>query len=118
MVTAVGNCAYGSNLQSQSSANAGGGSVASLQGRLRLAQSQLDDWTTCVSSKTTKGQTAIQKLSGEISATKEQIARLLQARPAPLSSPAESVSQTQDARLTSSLASGSRAHSGSVDVWA
>ncbi len=47
-------------------------SVASLNGQIRQAKSQLDDWTTCVSSKTTKGQTEIQRLSGEISAAKQQ----------------------------------------------
>lgn len=47
-------------------------SVASLNGQIRQAKSQLDDWTTCISSKTTKGQSEIQRLSGEISAAKQQ----------------------------------------------
>lgn len=55
-------------------------SVAALEGRIRQDQVQLNDWTTCVSAGTPKGQSAIQKLSGEISAAKEQIARTLQAQ--------------------------------------
>jgi hypothetical protein len=51
-------------------------SVASLNGQIRQAKSQLDDWTTCVSSKTTKGQTEIQRLSGQISAAKQQEQRI------------------------------------------
>jgi hypothetical protein len=48
-----------------------GTSVASLSGQIRQDKIQLDDWTTCVSSKTPKGQAEIQRLSGEISAAKE-----------------------------------------------
>jgi hypothetical protein len=55
-------------------------SVAALQGLIRQDQTQLNDWTTCVSANTPKGQSAIQKLSGEISADKEQITRTLQAQ--------------------------------------
>jgi hypothetical protein len=55
-------------------------SVAALQGLIRQDQTQLNDWTTCVSANTPKGQSAIQKLSGEISADKEQISRTLQAQ--------------------------------------
>ncbi len=54
--------------------------VAALEGQIRQDQVQLNDWTTCVSARTPKGQAAIQKLSGEISADKEQIARALQAK--------------------------------------
>jgi len=53
-------------------------SVGALEGQIRQAKTQLNDWTTCVSARTTKGQSAIQKLSGEISADKEQIERALQ----------------------------------------
>jgi len=49
--------------------------VAALEGRLRQARIQLNDWTTCVSAKTTKGQAEIQKLSGEVSADEQRIAR-------------------------------------------
>jgi predicted nucleic acid-binding Zn-ribbon protein len=47
-------------------------SVAALNAQIRQAKSQLDDWTTCVSSKTTKGQSEIQRLSAEISGAKQQ----------------------------------------------
>ena len=69
--------------------------VATLQNLIRQDQAQLNDWTTCVSAKTPKGQSEIKKLSAEISADKEQIAR---------------AQQTQSG--TSSPASAS------VDVWA
>lgn len=54
----------------------GAGSVASLNGQIRQDKIQLDDWTTCVSAKTPKGQAEIQRLSGEISAAKEHEQRL------------------------------------------
>jgi hypothetical protein len=46
-------------------------SAASLSGQIRQDKIQLDDWTTCVSSKTPRGQAQIQRLSGEISAARE-----------------------------------------------
>jgi hypothetical protein len=52
------------------------GSVASLNGQIRQAKIQLDDWTTCVSAKTPRGQAEIQRLSGEISAAKEHEQRV------------------------------------------
>ncbi len=76
-----------------------GSTVGALEGRIRQDQIQLNDWTTCVSAKTPKGQAAIQKLSGEISAAKEQIGRALQAQPAAPSP-------------------GAPSRPGSVDVWA
>jgi len=51
-------------------------SVGSLNGQIRRDKIQLDDWTTCVSSKTPRGQAEIQRLSGEISAAKERAQRL------------------------------------------
>lgn len=51
-------------------------SVGSLNGQIRQDKMQLDDWTTCVSSKTTRGQAEIQRLSGEISAAKEHERRV------------------------------------------
>lgn len=51
-------------------------SVASLNGQIRQTKTQLDDWTTCVSSKTTRGQAEIQRLSGKISAAREQEQRI------------------------------------------
>ena len=52
------------------------GSVASLNGQIRQDKIQLDDWTTCVSSKTPRGQAEIQRLSGAISAAKEHEQRI------------------------------------------
>jgi hypothetical protein len=79
---------------------AGYSPVAALEGRIRTDQVQLNDWTTCVSAHTSKGQAAIQKLSGEISAAKAQVAQALQAQ-------AHVPEATTAARRP-----------GSVDVWA
>lgn len=92
MVTAIGPSAY--------APSSGNSSVAALQGRIRQDQLQLNDWTTCVSANTPKGQSAIRKLSGEISADKEQITRTLQA-------PAGPTLSATGASATTSL----------VDVW-
>ena len=73
MVTSGGPSAYGS--QSGYPASSGGNNVPALQGRIQQARVQLNDWTSCVSAKTPKGQAEIQKLSGEISADKQKIAR-------------------------------------------
>jgi DNA anti-recombination protein RmuC len=78
----------------------GGGNVGALQGRLQQARNQLNDWTTCVSAKTTKGQAEIQKLSGEVSADEQKIAR----------------SQLADAAASSSSRVGQPDRL--VDVWA
>ena len=51
-------------------------SVASLDGQIRQDKIQLDDWATCVSSKTPKGQAEIQRLSGAISAAREREQRI------------------------------------------
>jgi hypothetical protein len=72
MVTAVGNAttlALGITTAHKAAA------VASLNGQMRRDKIQLDDWTTCVSSKTPRGQAEIQRLSGEISAASEHEAR-------------------------------------------
>ncbi len=53
--------------------------MGALEGRIQQKQAELNDWTTCVSARTAKGQAAIQKLSGEISADKQRIARAQQA---------------------------------------
>jgi hypothetical protein len=74
--------------------------VAALEGRIRADQVQLNDWTTCVSAHTSKGQAAIQKLSGEISAAQQQVAQALQAQ----------------GSATPSAAAPARP--GAVDVWA
>ena len=78
----------------------GGGNVGALQGRLQQARIQLNDWTTCVSAKTTKGQAEIQKLSGEVSADEQKIAR----------------SQQEDAGASASSRIGQPGRL--VDVWA
>lgn len=52
------------------------GSAGALQGQIKREQSELNDWATCVSAKTPKGKAEIQKISGEINAAKEQVARI------------------------------------------
>lgn len=49
--------------------------VGALNGRIRDDKMKLDDWTTCVSAKTVKGQAEIQRLSGQISADREAVLR-------------------------------------------
>jgi hypothetical protein len=51
-------------------------SVASANDQIRQDKQQLDDWMTCVSAKTTKGQAEIQRLSGELSAAEARTHRL------------------------------------------
>jgi hypothetical protein len=74
--------------------------TASLQGQIRAAREQLNDWVTCVSASTPKGQAEIRSLTAQISAAQEKINRL---------SPAQS---SPDAASSSSVR-GAR-----VDVWA
>jgi hypothetical protein len=114
MVSAVGS-AHGANAQCPSRAPSGGSSVQALEGRIRQAQIQLNDWTTCVSANTPKGQAAIQKLSGEISAAKEQIARTLQAQSA---TPPTPVPDTESVKAARSLTGSAASRPGAVDVWA
>ena len=49
--------------------------IGALNGQIRSDEQQLDDWTTCVSAKTTKGHAEIQRLSGALSAAREAVAR-------------------------------------------
>jgi hypothetical protein len=56
--------------------------TASLQNQIRAAREQLNDWVTCVSATTPKGQAKIQSLSAQISAAQEQIQHLPQSAPA------------------------------------
>ena len=51
-------------------------SAAALEGQIRAAREQLNDWVTCVSATTPKGQAEIRSLSAQISAAQEQIHRL------------------------------------------
>jgi hypothetical protein len=66
-VTSTGCSAGGANVSS---------AVGALNGRIRQDKMQLDDWTTCVSAKTVKGQAEIQRLSGQISAEREEVSRV------------------------------------------
>lgn len=92
---------------------------SALEGRIRQDQIQLNDWTTCVSAKTPKGQAAIQKLSGEISADKEQIARALQAQSGvPSAASAASSADAQSAKSASLRAASAPGRPSAVDVWA
>jgi hypothetical protein len=50
--------------------------TASLEGQIRAAREQLNDWATCVSATTPKGQAEIRSLSAQISAAQERINRL------------------------------------------
>ena len=52
--------------------------AASLEGQIRAAREQLNDWVTCVSATTPKGQAEIRSLSAQISAAQERISRLPQ----------------------------------------
>ena len=75
---------------------ASGGSAAAVNDQIRQDKQQLDDWTTCVSAKTTKGQAEIQRLSAELGGAESRAHRL-------------AATQSQDS-------SASPAHS--IDVWA
>lgn len=101
MVSAV-HSTHGSGVQPTSFTASRSAPVAALEGQIQQAQIQLNDWTTCVSASTPKGQAEIQKLSGEISADKEQISRALQAQSA-ASSPVTDAASSRP---------------GGVDVWA
>jgi hypothetical protein len=117
MVSAVGFSAASAGAQSPSRAASTGSSVAALAGRIRQAQVQLDDWKACVSAKTPKGQAAIQKLSGEISAAKEQIARALQAQSGTRSA-ATSASDPDAQNANARDGRTAPGRHGSVDIWA
>jgi hypothetical protein len=56
-------------------------SIASANGQIRQDEQQLNDWTTCVSAKTTKGQAEIQRLSAQLSAAEERAHRLAALQP-------------------------------------
>jgi hypothetical protein len=118
MVTAVGLSVYGLSPQSTSGSGPGNSRIAALEGRIRQDQVQLNDWTTCVSAKTPKGQSAIQKLSGQISADKEQIARTLQAQSAaPSPASAASATDAQNAKAAPSSSASESSGARTLDVW-
>lgn len=75
---------------------ASGASIGSVNDQIRQDKQQLDDWTTCVSAKTTKGQAEIQRLSAELGGAESRAHRL------------------SDAQSQTSSASASH----SIDVWA
>ena len=58
-----------------------GANIASVNGQIRQDKQQLDDWSTCVSAKTSKGQAEIQRLSSELSAAQERAHRLAALQP-------------------------------------
>jgi hypothetical protein len=75
------------------------GSAAALQGQIQRDKLDLNDWVTCVSAKTPKGQAEIQKISGDLSGAKDRLARI-------------------EATSSPSGAHEMRDHGGLVDVWA
>ncbi|HTB65738.1 MAG TPA: hypothetical protein VK727_05880 [Steroidobacteraceae bacterium] len=87
------------------------GSTAALQGQIQRDQLDLNDWVTCVSAKTPKGQAEIQKFSGEISAAQERLARIEASK----SGTPNTASASAPAH---SGALDGRDHGGYVDVWA
>lgn len=116
MVSAVGISAYGAGAQYPSQSRSHD-SVAALQGQIQQNQVQLNDWTTCVSARTPKGQAAIQKLSGEINAAKEQIHRTLQSQFATASTAhVASISDSSKATYALGVLSASD-RSSVVDLW-
>lgn len=83
------------------------GSIAALSGEIRNDQIQLNDWTTCVSAKTSKGQEEIQKLTARVSAAKEHVAQI----------------EAQNAASQATVAQAPTSHDqersgGLVDTWA
>ena len=78
--------------------------TAALRGQIQQAQLQLDDWLTCVSATTPKGQAAIRSLSAQISSAKQQILRLQTGNASEASTAPAAVPAT--------------ARSGRLDVWA
>lgn len=116
MVINAASSALGSGVRSPANTIAGSNTPASLQGQIQQDQIQLNDWTTCVSAKTPKGQAAIQKLSGEISAAKEQLVRTQQARASTLM--VTYAPKLIGANAAPGLNAGAQAHEPSVDVWA
>jgi hypothetical protein len=71
---------------------ASGTNLASVNGLIRQTRQQLDDWTTCVSAKTTKGQAEIQRLSAQLSGAENRAQRLAALQPqAPPTAPSRSV---------------------------
>jgi hypothetical protein len=60
---------------------ASGTQLASLNDQIRRDKQQLNDWTTCVSAKTTKGHAEIQRLSADLAGAQSRAHRLSTASP-------------------------------------
>jgi hypothetical protein len=75
----ISNAIENTNQPGQSAA--AGASISSANGQIRQDKQQLDDWSTCVSAKTTKGQAEIQRLSAALSAAEERAHRLVALQP-------------------------------------
>jgi hypothetical protein len=73
----ISNAIESSNLPGPSA----GASISSVDGQIRQDKQQLDDWTTCVSAKTTKGQAEIQRLSADLRAAEDRAPRLAAQQP-------------------------------------
>lgn len=86
----VSNATQGTQLEATSAAVSA--SVSSANGQIRQDKQQLDDWTTCVSAKTTKGQAEIQRLSADISGAENRAHRLAAQQPSAVpTAPARSI---------------------------
>jgi hypothetical protein len=74
----ISNSTQGTQLKATSAATSAGASasVSSANDQIRKDKQQLDDWTTCVSAKTTKGQAEIQRLSADLSGAENRAQRL------------------------------------------
>ena len=100
--------------------------TGALNAEIRRDQAQLNDWVTCVSAKTTKGQVEIQSLSARISGAKQRIARLNEEQGAAEGSAVQrsnnqaSASSTSDtAKPTAAVSTRAIARTGGlVDTWA
>jgi hypothetical protein len=57
-----------------------GAALASLNAQILRVKQQLDDWTTCVSAKTTQGHAEIQRLSALLSGAENRAQRLASAQ--------------------------------------
>lgn len=67
-------------------------SAAAVSDQIRRYKQQLDDWTTCVSAKTTKGQAEIQRLAAELGGAESRAHRLAASQSeAPSLSPSHSI---------------------------
>jgi hypothetical protein len=75
----VSNAIENTNQPVQSAASAA--SLASANGQIRQDKQQLDDWTSCVSAKTTKGQAEIQRLSAALGGAEDRAQRLVALQP-------------------------------------